>query len=261
MCAAGQFRYILQMAHQIEWPSNREILPGSRAIYERGLDILNTYRGHSEVLVEALRIFHSTNVLPYALAGLSATLSLSAYITGTDYEPEGVPEALRWLRLAQTMTANHLEIDFHEAGLYIQAKQLDIARPVLDRLGKDPQSEKYFFFCTTEFAYWDRQGNLPKVQFWRDKALAAAANSMQQYYVRHLFAAFYFDNRFYLDYLKAAQELLQVSPGDPWLWHNLSVAHYQLRQFPEAEFCNQKALGLLDSGPAQEMRELLRRRR
>jgi tetratricopeptide (TPR) repeat protein len=259
--SADQFSYILQLAHQIEWPSNREVLPGSRAIYERGLDILNTYRGHPEVLVESLRIFHSTNVLPYALAGLAATLSHSSYISDNNYEPAGIQEALRWLKLAQSMTPDRLEINFHEAVLYIQAKQLDNARRVLDTLGKDPQSAKFFFFCIAEFSYWDCQGNLPKVQFWRDKALAAAGNSMQQYYVRHLFTAFYFNNRFYLDYIKAAQELIKVSPGDPWLWHNLSIAHFRLQQFPEAEFCNQKALGLLDFQPAQEMRDQLRRRR
>ncbi|MBN9390095.1 MAG: hypothetical protein J0I20_18855 [Chloroflexi bacterium] len=259
--SADQFNYILQLAHQIEWPPNREILPGSRAIYERGLDILNTYRGHPEVLVESLRIFHSTNVLPYALAGLSATLSLSSYISGTDFEPVGTQEALRWLKMAQSMAPNLLEINFHEAVLYVRARQLDNARRVLDNLGKDPQSARYFFFCIAEFVYWDCQGNLPKVQFWRDKALAAASNSMQEYFVRHLFTAFYFNNGFYLDYIKAAQELIQVSPGDPWLWHNLSLAHFRLQQFPEAEYCNQKALSLLDFQPAQEMREQLRRRR
>ena len=256
-----QFRYILQMAHQIEWPSNREILPGSRDIYERGLDLLNTYRGYPEVLVEALRVFHSTNVLPYALAGLSATLSLSSYISDNNFEAMGLQEALRWLKLAQSMTPDHLEINCLEASIFIQARQLDKARQVLDTLGKDPQSSKYFFFCTGEFFYWSRLGNLLKVQSWRDKAQAAARNSMQEYFVRHMFADFYLTNNLYLDYIKAAQELTRISPGDPWLWHNLSIVHLRLKQFPEAEFCNQRALSLLNFGAAQEIRELIRRRR
>jgi tetratricopeptide (TPR) repeat protein len=256
-----QFRYILQLAHQIEWPSNREILPGSQAVYERGLDLLNTYRGYPEVLVEALRIFHSTNVLPYALAGLSAALGLSSYISDNNFEPAGLQEALRWLKLAQSMAPGHLEINCQEALIYIQAKQVDKARQILDTAGKDPQSSKYFFFCVTEFSYWSSQGNLPKVQFWRDKAQAAARNPMQEYFVRHLFAAFYLNNNLYLDYIQAAHELTRISPGDPWLWHNLSLAHFRLKQFPEAEFCNQRALSLRDFGAAQEMREQLRRRR
>ena len=256
-----QFRYILQLAHQIEWPPNRAILPGSQAVYEQGLDLLNTYRGYPEVLVQALRVFHSTNVLPYALAGLAATLSLSSYLMDNNFDPAGLQEAERWLQLAQSMAPDRLEINFHEAGRYIQAKQLDKARQILDKLGNDPKSSKYFFFCTTEFFYWDRLGNLPKVQFWHDKAQAAAGNSLQRYYVRHMFAEFYLDNGFYLDYIKAAEELTGLSPGDPWLWHNLSIAHLQLKQFPEAEFCNQKALSLLGFGAAQEIREQLRHRR
>src|SRR3954464_8141343 len=127
-----QFRYILQLAHQVEWPSNREILPGSQDIYERGLDLLNTYRGNPEVLVEALRVFHSTNVLPYALAGLAATLGLSSYIMDNNFEAAGLQEAARWLKMAQSMAPERLEINLNEAGLYIQAKQLDKARQILD---------------------------------------------------------------------------------------------------------------------------------
>lgn len=255
-----QFRYILQVAHQIEWPSNREILPGSQAVYEQGLDLLNTYRGHPEVLVEALRIFHSTNVLPYALSGLAATLSASSNIMGNNFNAAGLGEALRWLNHAQSMASDRLEINFIEAQIAIQARRVEIARQLLDKLAKDPQSQKNFFFCTTEFFYWDRLGNLPKVQFWHDKAQAAVTNSMQHYFVRHIFAAFYLNNNLYLDYIREAQGLTRISPGDPWLWHNLSVVHFRLKQFPEAEFCNQRALSLLQFGAAQEMREQLRRR-
>lgn len=255
-----QFRTILQWAHQIEWPSNREILPGSQAVYERGLDLLNTYRGHPDVLIESVRVFHSTNVLPYALAGLAATLSASSYIQNNQFDPAGLHEALRWLNLAQSMTPDRLEINFLEAQIALHGRQLEIARRLLDMLAQDPQNQKNFFYCTTEFSYWSSLGNLPKVQFWRDKALAAAANPMQQYFVRHIFAAFYLNNGFYLDYIKQAQELTRISPGDPWLWHNLSIAHAQLKQFPEAEYCNQRALSIMDFGAAQEIRETLRRR-
>ncbi len=254
-----QSHYILQLAHQIEWPSNREILPGSQAVYEQGLDLLNTYRGYPQVLVEALQVFRSTNALPYALSGLAATLSLSSYIPNNNYEPAGLQEVLRWLKLAQSMAPDRLEIDCQEALIYIQGRQFDKARQALDTLGQDPQSAKYFFFCTAELSYWSRLGNLLKVQSWRDKAQAAARNTMQEYYVRHIFAAFFLDNKLYLDYIKAGQELTRLSPGDPWLWHNLSEAHYQLRQIPEAGFCNQRALSLLDFGAARQMRELLRR--
>jgi hypothetical protein len=84
------YQDILQVAHRIEWPTNRAIIVGSQSIYEQGLDLLNTYRGHPQVLLEALKIFQAANVLPYALAGLSATLGLAYYESGKDFDEEGL---------------------------------------------------------------------------------------------------------------------------------------------------------------------------
>jgi tetratricopeptide (TPR) repeat protein len=255
------YQDILQVAHQMEWPPNRSIIPGSQAIYEQGLDLVNTYRGHPQVLLEALKIFQATNVLPYALAGLAATLIRASYESGKDFDEEGLKEAFRWMKHAQSMAGNRLEINFVEAWLYIDWKQPEKARQILDQLSMQEQGSANYFLAITEFYYWDRQNKIEKVQFWRDRAKVLAKNNNQHFYVQAMLSWYYLSNNMYVDYIKEAQQITMVAPADPWLWHNLSIAYIQLKIYPEAEKCNKKALELMEFGAARDIEKILKKRR
>ena len=53
------------------------------------------------------------------------------------------------------------------------------------------------------------------------------------------------------------EHLAQHVTDDPWLWHNLSVAYYQMGEYQKAHEANQSALNLRDFDAARNMTKRL----
>jgi hypothetical protein len=46
------WRQILDLVQQRDWPCEKSVSEGSQRHYEAGLDLVNSYRGHPEPLVD-----------------------------------------------------------------------------------------------------------------------------------------------------------------------------------------------------------------
>ncbi len=251
--------YMTDLINSTEWPEAPFINAKSQHAYETGMDILNLYRGHPQILLDALRAFYQTGSKPYAYAGIAAVLQSAAFSHSDVYEQAGLVESQRWLERAQAIVADRVEINFLEALLYINLKEYSNARLLLDHFERE--NYQHFSICTTEMKYWDRQNDVKQVFAWFQQAMRLGATKARQSYSLSRLAGCYLNNRCYQHAIHAYQQLAQLDPEDPWLWHNRSIAHFRLKQYKDAEKCNKKALGLMDFQAARDMERAIKQKR
>jgi len=244
--------------HKREWPQETLLTAESQAVYERGIDILNMYRGHPQVLVDALKVFQGCGSQAYAAAGCAYALILSAYESGDDYSAAGLELARPWLIAAQNLAPNRVEIDFIEADLYIQLRQNTSARFILDHLNDN--APKHFYLCLSELYYWYAQRDLEQYKYWYEVAMPLATTKARQICLLSRAAGFFLALEEWKKVIETYRSLSALDPEDPWLWHNLSLAYYHLERFDKAQQANQKALELMDFPVAREMEELLKKK-
>lgn len=245
-----------ELIQKVDWPHENTLSAESQAIYEQGIDTLNMYRGDPQVLLDALKIFQKCASQAYAAAGCAYALILAAYESGDDYSVDGLERARTWLIKAQELAPNRVEIDFIEAELYIQLKEYENARLVLDQLNQiTPQ---HFYVCLSEMYYWYAQKQQDQYQYWYDLALPLASNKPRQISLLSRAAGFFLAVQEWKKVIGVYRNLAALDPEDPWMWHNLSLAYYHLERYDKAQQANQKALEIMDFPVAREMEQILK---
>jgi tetratricopeptide (TPR) repeat protein len=250
-----QLENIIQQA---AWPMEHRLTMQSRRIYENGLDIVNAYRGHSGIYIEALKIFQGTNSCPYAYAGIAFTLTMAS--SGEDNVNavrRGFQKALDWLEKSQAVEPDRPEINFVEAVIYINRGQLENGRLILDHL--TTQDPRNYYLCLTEMNYWRRQGDEQRYLHWVHQAMEGANNNHRHAYVLNALAGFHLDKRRYDKSIKLYQKVVEINPHDSWAWHNMSTMLVKMKQFKEAKICNERALKIMDFGAAREIEQEIKK--
>ncbi len=248
-----------QFISQMDWPQETTLTAESQITYERGMDMLNMYRGHPQVLVDALKVLQGCGSQAYAAAGCAYALILAAYESGDDYSAEGLALARPWLLTAQRLAPNRMEIDCIEADLYLQMRQTQLARSTLDRLKNTP-GPQHFYLCLSEMYYWYTLKNREQYQHWYDLALLQATNKARQICLFGRAAGFFLAVEDWKKVIEIYRSLSALDPEDPWLWHNLSLAYYHLERYDKAQQANQLALKIMDFPAAREMQEFLKKK-
>src|SRR5947209_7874692 len=121
-----------KMIESLDIPANDVITDKAITLYETGQDVLKMYRGDPDVLMQALRVFISTQVRPLIYAGAAYVMLNAAYISGSEYDPEGVKYAQTLYDRAANLCWNSLHVALLEVSLFSQQKQLDQMRSALD---------------------------------------------------------------------------------------------------------------------------------
>lgn len=242
---------LTELVASTSWPDNSFINAKSQHIYETGMDVLNMYRGHPDVLIDALRLFYQTESQPYAYAGIAATLISASYSHGDVYEGDGLRQAQQWLERAQASIADRVEINVVEASLYISMREYDNARLILDYFQQE--NYEHYQICLAEMHYWQRKESIPQVSEWYRKAMALSTTKVRKIVALNILAGCYLSNKHYKQTIEAYRHLAKLDANDPWLWHNSSIAHYNLKQYKDAAKCNKKALELMDFQAARDM--------
>jgi tetratricopeptide (TPR) repeat protein len=231
----------------------------SRRAYEAGLDVINMYRGDPSVFVEGLRRFQASRSCSYAQAGVAYTLAVASFAGSQTPDRRGLQNAMQWLERSQNYEPDRSEINFIEAVIYLNGKQFDKARMVLDYLtNQDPQN---YYLIITEMEYWDQRGDEQKYFQWADKGLEAANQKGRQIFVMNSLAGFYLSKGDFEKSINVYLNLAELDPDDPWLWHNLSVMYVELEMFKEANQCNKQALSIMDFGAAREIEQVIKKNR
>lgn len=248
---------LLELLNKTEFPEVVPISAAHQHVYELGLDLLDSYRGHPAELIEAMKAFLTSSTKAYALAGVAGVLIAASYIQGGNYEESGLQEAEKWLNQAQELEPDRVEINFLEAILYINWKKLDLARKVIQFLYADHPDN--YHVCLAEMRYWTEQKNTSQVEHWyRTAAEAAHANPRRLVNALNNLAKYYLVAVDYEKAIRAYEQLTKYDPNDPWLWHNLSIAYYETRQDAKAVEANKRALSIMDFGAARHVQEVLK---
>lgn len=249
-----------KIIEQARWPMEHLMTMKSRRIYEDGLDIVNSYRGHPAVFLDALSAFQATRSTPYAYAGIAFTLAMVASRENTSKAiKRGLDKAMHWLEKSQKLEPDRAEINFIEAVIYLNNKDLDNGRVILNYLNQ--QDSRNYYICLTEMNYWRRRGDKRQYLQWTQQAMKSANNKMRQAYVLNSLANLYLEDKMYEKSIKTFKKVIKLDPDDPWAWHNMSVIFVELKQFKEADQCNKNALSIMDFGAARQIEQEIKENR
>jgi tetratricopeptide (TPR) repeat protein len=180
-------------------------------------------------------------------------LAAASFVQGYEYEEYGLNRALEFLRKAQGLGHERPEIDVVEAEIHIAAQRFPRARSILDQLARHSE----FYTAIAEIRYWEHH-NLSKAADWFKKAMELAENETRQLWALNTVARVYLRRRINTEALKAFEQIVQIDPGDPWAWHNMSIIHLETKDYSKAEICNRRALQLMDFEAARRVRMSIR---
>lgn len=242
-----------------KWPETREATELGRKAYEVGLDKADEYNRDPRVLAAALRTFQSGDSRPYAYAGVAYTLVKAAREDDGSYAELGLSSALDWLEKAQELAPDVTDINMIEAFIYVYSGRYDDARLVLDYL--ESFNANNYHVLRAEIAYWQDQGMLDETVRWYGKAAGAAESVPQKLRLRSSLGDFYLAMKQYEKAVEIYREAIHFAGENPWLWHNMSLAYWNLDNMEEAARCNKQVLTLKpDLLEAQKLEAMLSER-
>jgi tetratricopeptide (TPR) repeat protein len=218
------------------------------------LNLILTYRGHPDVLVEALKFFVESGVRPYALAGFALVLHAAAYTSNGERDPDGLNHGLQYWKRAHIIHENRFEIDFIGTWLYHALKQPEQERQILDKYRE--KFSQNFWYCLAESTYWTHKDEA-KSQQWLKRAYQGAKNNIQRLFVLNYLAGIELDKPGFGNAVSLYSKVTELDPNDPWAWHNMSYVHFNSGRLDDAEACNKRALQIMDFGAARQIQQMI----
>jgi len=240
-------RSMLPAIKKMDWPETTAATELGRQAYEIGLDKADEYVNDPKDLAAALRTFRSGESLPYAFAGVAYTLVKASREGDGTYSDLGLKEALDWLEKAQDLDPDVLEINVVEVLIYICGGRYDDARLVLDYL--EAIDDRNYYVLKAEIVYWQQQGRLDEAVGWYEQAINVAETVPRKLRLRHDLGDFYLQQKQYDKAIAVYREAVHFARENPHLWHNMSLAYWQLEDYEEASRSNQQALKLQSDLP------------
>jgi len=246
---------IVNFIDLIEWPDECRVSEEAGVIFEKGLDKLDGYRGHPDVLFDALEIFVATGTCAYGYAGVASVMINASFLQGDEYYEPGLDYAMQWLKKAQELAPDQIEFGCIELNLLLCLNELEKAYSILEQLEK--KTSKNYRVCGAAIAYWGEVNDMEKVKYWCSKAKQVANTEEQRELVARILADRYMMSERYEEALVHYEKISQTKTEDPWLWHNMSILYCEVEEFEKARTCNQNALNLMEFGVAREMKEYI----
>jgi len=244
---------------KIDWPNTPEATELGRKTYDIGLDKAEEYKRDARVLAAALRTFQTGDSRPYAFAGVAYVLVMASRENDGSYAEIGLSSALEWLEKAQELAPDVVDINMIEAFIYVYSGRFADARLVLDFL--ESVNSNDYHVLRAEIAYWQEQGLLDETVSWYEKAAVAADSVPQKLRLRSSLGDCYLTMKQYEKAVEIYTEAIHFSRENPWLWHNLSLAYWNMEEDKEAARCNKHALTLNPDFPeARKMEAMLKER-
>ena len=248
---------MLPALDKMQWPETGAATELGRQTYEVGLDRADDYLNDPKVLASALRTFQTGDSRPYAFAGVAYTLVKASREQNGSYAQSGLAEALTWLEKAQELDPDVLEINVVEALIYVYSNRFDDARLVLDYL--EAVDDRNYYIYKAEIAYWQEQGRLEETVTWYEQTIEAAETVPRKLRLRRDLGDCYLRYKQYDKAIQVYTEAIHFAKENPRLWHNMSVAYWQIGDYEEASRRNKQAIKLKSDFPeARKMEEALK---
>jgi tetratricopeptide (TPR) repeat protein len=247
---------ILINLSDMQWGGVPEPTPLGRQVFEVGVDKVDEFRKSAEPLLNGLQIFNTSDSRPYAYGGVSYTLVKASRKENGSYFQTGLDKAMEWLEDAQELAPDLVEINAIEALIYIYSSRYEDARLILDYLkGIAPNN---YYLLIAEATYWQEHKKIDKTVEWYQAAINVADSVPRKLRLRGNLGDFFMNMRQFERALKVYQETIHFSKENPWIWHNMSIAHWHAHNYEEAFHCNRRALALSDLPEARRMEEALK---
>jgi tetratricopeptide (TPR) repeat protein len=247
--------YIEQQAVQLTPPPEGAITDTMRENYYFAIDKANEYSGHPQVLVDAIRLFQTTTSTPLFYAGMAYVHMHAAYKQGFTYSPLGLSVARQWLQRAQHLVLDITELLIVQAFLAIRAGRDYEAQQALTRLQERNIDNIHILMAKME--YYGLKKNVPQIITTYQNILTRPITSSQLIYVQNRVARYYTLFGEPSRALNIYQDIIKVTPRDPWVWHNMSIIYLQRWSFLKAHRCNKSALQIMDFVAARRVRRQL----
>jgi tetratricopeptide (TPR) repeat protein len=247
------WNHIQLAAADIPLPAETDITPADLTIYKQTLDRANMFRGRPAILVEALQILKECNSLPLAYAGRAYLLFVAAGVREYVYDQEGLTEAQRWLAKAQAIAPDIPEINFIGVFLALFTHRDETAKLLLKPL---IMADNYGYYVRTALMcyFFLKRSEVKLFDAYR-AALPFAKTIERRAYLHFHMAGYFLQLGLLNRSLSLYQELLRLTPYDPWMWHDLSIIHMKKGNLFMALRCNKNSLALMEFDGAYQMKD------
>lgn len=249
------WQYLASAAEKVNTPPETTITPNALSTYKKGLDRVNNYRGHPAILFQALQLFEESGCEPLFYAGVAYALFAASYVQSITYEKAGLTAAQSWLARAQTIAPDVPEINFIGLFLLLYLGQTAEAHALAQSLtAAEPLG---YYVRTALLDYYTIKQDEAKLTATYQEALALAKTIDRRAYLHSRMGRYYMLLKRLPKSLAAYRELAQITPNDPWMWHNMSIIHLARHNYWKALRCNKIALQIMDFGNARHVRQLI----
>lgn len=247
-----------QIAQQHKEPALSTISNEAQQIYKQGLDKVNEYRGDPRIFSEAIALFEQTGSLPLFYAGIAYVHVVAAYKENIHYDQAELVHAGEWLKKAEEVAGVFFENQIVKLYICIYSRRFDEAKQLLEELEGRHQTDFYLQMAKIDF--YAVKENKNQMSHVYQKTLPLALTVTRRAYLQNRVARYLVMFRHFNEAIVVYQELAKLTPGDPWMWHNMSIIHLSKGNLWLARRCNKLALQLMEFSNARFIERKIRER-
>jgi tetratricopeptide (TPR) repeat protein len=246
----ANYDYFLKFFEEFEFPSSNEITDKAEAFFGAANDSLRMYRGDYRELMHAFQLFIASGCRPFVYLGAAAILVDASYISGNQYERNGLLEAQKFLDKAREIIPARIEVDIQQAWIYQLLKEKAKFKAAVDELAIHPDAESSYNYATMQMDFYEEQKNVPQIEFWHKKAMERAKTDVQRLFALNRLASCHLMLGNYAQSIPLYEQVVKIDPNDPWAWHNMSIMVMKRKEYARAGQYNRNALNIMEFGNA-----------
>lgn len=246
---------------EIPW-GQRPTITGSdlRPQFDRAVTVTRRIAGDWRKLSEPIAVFAAMPA-PWCYIGAAEVLQRLSFLVGGAYSPVGLRQGLRYIAQAQAVDPDNADALITRARLLTSVSDLRWLQLAQDTLTRAQAiAPNHPRLPGVEATLFQRYGQKEKARACLEQAIARAQSPDDQVIARITYANLLLDMGRFEDAVSAYRTLLQTEANDPWLWHNLSIALFNLERYDEALQCNERALSIMPFGAAYSFGETIRKK-
>jgi tetratricopeptide (TPR) repeat protein len=246
---------------EIPWGQHVTITgPDLRLQFDQAVTVTRRIAGDWRKLSEPIAVF-ARMPAPWCYIGAAEVMQRLSFLVGGAFSPIGLRQGLRFIAQAQAVDPDNADALITRARLLTSVSDkrwLWLAEETLARAQAIAPSHPRLPMA--EATLFERYGQKEKALACVEQGIARAKSPTDQVIARITYANMLLGMGRYDDAVSAYYTLLQTEQNDPWLWHNLSIALYNLQRYDEALSCNQRALSIMPFNAAFSFGETIRKK-
>ena len=246
---------------EVPW-GQRVSITGSelRTQFDQAVATTRRIAGDWRKLAEPVATFASMPA-PWCYIGAAEVLQRLSFLVGGAFSPIGLRQGLRYIAQAQAVDPDNADALITRARLLASVSNprwLKLAEETLTRV--QAIAPNHPRLPAAEAQLFERYGQREKALACLEQSIARAQTSTDQVIARIQYANMLLNMDRNDDAIAAYRTLLQTEQNDPWLWHNLSIALYDVQRYDEALTANERALSIMPFNAAFARGQMIRQK-